>query len=77
MEKFLDCQSKKLTCMIFKALGEVALYFHIKCDLVVYMFLSDFILSSYIAFYSKLEWLSRDNLSSPPFALVTYRHVKN
>ena len=23
------------------------------------------------------EWLSRDNLSSPPFALVTYRHVKN
>ena len=25
----------------------------------------------------KLEWLSRDNLSRPPFALVTYRHVKN
>ena len=28
-----------VTCMIFKALGEVALYFQIKCDLVVYMFL--------------------------------------
>ena len=25
----------------------------------------------------QLEWLSRDNLLSPPFALVTYRHVKN
>ena len=24
-----------------------------------------------------LEWLSRDNLSSPLFASVTYRHVKN
>ena len=23
-----------------------------------------------------LEWLPRDNLSSPPFALVTYRHVE-
>ena len=41
------------------------------------MFLSDSILRSYIAFYCKLEWLSRDNLSSPPFALVNYRHVKN
>ena len=26
---------------------------------------------------AKLEWLSRDNLSSPPFSFVTYRHVKN
>ena len=25
----------------------------------------------------KLKWLSMDNLSSPPFALVTYRHVEN
>ena len=25
----------------------------------------------------KLEWLSRDNLSSPLIALVTYGHVKN
>ena len=25
----------------------------------------------------ELEWLSRDNLSSPLFALVIYRHVKN
>ena len=33
MEKFVDCQSKKMTCMIFKALGEVALYFHLKYDL--------------------------------------------
>ena len=24
-----------------------------------------------------LEWFSRDNLLSLPFALVTYRHVKN
>ena len=69
MEKLLDCQSKTMTCMIFKALGEVALYFHIKFDLVAYMFLSDSILRSYIAFYCKQEWLSRDNLSSPPFSL--------
>ena len=25
----------------------------------------------------KLEWLSKDNLSSPPLALVIYRQVKN
>ena len=25
----------------------------------------------------KLEWLSRDNMSSSLFALVSYRHVKN
>ena len=25
----------------------------------------------------KLEWLSRDNLSSPPFAVMTYKHMKN
>ena len=31
--------SSTVTCMIFKALGEVALDFQIKCDLVVYMFL--------------------------------------
>ena len=25
----------------------------------------------------KLKWFCRDNLSSPPLALVTYSHVKN
>ena len=25
----------------------------------------------------QLEWLSRDNLSIPPFALVTYKHLQN
>ena len=29
--------SSPVTCMIFKALGGIALYFHIKCDLVVYI----------------------------------------
>ena len=30
-----------------------------------------------VTIHLNLEWLSRDNLSSPPFALVAYRHVKN
>ena len=32
---------------------------------------------SLVSLLHKLEWLSRDNLSSPPFAYVTYRNVKN
>ena len=28
-----------------------------------------------IIYYYSLEWLSRDNLSNPPFALVTYSSV--